>query len=82
MNIHLLGELASARLARVGSRVSFHLSFGFGDEATAIEFDMEGHHATRLLKALQDVGPSDAEASAAFQLNEDGALFGGREHRG
>ena len=82
MLVQLLGDLGSARLARVGSQLRFHLSFGVGEEATAIEFDMEVERATDLLKALQKVVPSGEEASATFQLNEEGLLFVSGEQRG
>ena len=81
MVVQLLGDLGSARFAPVGSQLRFHLSFGVGEEATAIEFDMEVERATDLLKALQKVVPSGEAASTAFHLNDERLLFVSGEQR-
>lgn len=83
MHVNVLGDLETAKLVRVGSKLRLHLSFGAGEEATAIEFDMNGDRAARLLKALQQAVPFGDETTTAtgFQLNEDGVVFVGSEHR-
>ena len=73
MYVNVLGNLETAKLVRVGSKLRFHLSFGAGEEAMVIEFDMNSDRATRLLKALQQAVPfgDETTTAAAFQLNEE-----------
>ena len=83
VHVNVLGDLETAKLVRVGSKVRFHMSFGAGEDATAIEFDLNGDRAARLLKALQQAVAfgDETTTAAAFQLNEEGVVFVGSEHR-
>lgn len=75
MIIHVFGDLGTARLARVGSQVRFRLTFGIGEQALGIEFDMDSGRAARLRQVLDDVAPAGKQASTPFHMSSDEPLF-------